>query len=111
MNKCVIKLDGQYLLAELPGNVIQHLLGDVVARYESFFTFDQPSYPEGQAELLFKVLAEGYGLSSCSRSIGLEVIDLRAVRVSANQSIDDEWKDPIAGRIMAAAFSSTIKCS
>ncbi|MFL1449310.1 hypothetical protein ACI77O_13015 [Pseudomonas tritici] len=104
----MIKLDSQYLVAELPASVIRHVLGDVVARYESFFTFGEPTYPHGQAELLFKVLADGYGLATCTHSIGVEVVDLRAVRVVANPNLDAEWKDPFVGRIMAAAFTSTL---
>ena len=111
MNACVIKLDAQRLYAELPAQKIRELLGDVVARYESFFTFGEPSYPEGQPELLFRVLADGYGLAQCADYVGLEVVDLRALRVHPNAKTDSQWKDPFAGRILALAFASTINCS
>src|SRR5690606_26227187 len=108
---CVIKLDTNYLYTELSAELVHDLLADVITRYQGFFTFDKPVYPEGQAELLFKVLADGYGLASCTDSLGVEVIDLRAVRVEPKVKPDVKWKDPFAGRIMAATFASTINCS
>lgn len=111
MNACVIKLDNQHLYVELPEAVIHDVLADVVTRYESFFTFAEPTYPEGQPKLLFKVLSAGYGLSKCSDSLGLPVIDLRAVRVMPKTEVDPQWADVFVGRILAATFASTINCS
>jgi hypothetical protein len=111
MNACVIKLDNLCLYVDLPATEVRKLLGDVVARYEGFFTFSEPSYPEGQPELLYKVLADGYGLPPCAESVCVEVIDLRAMRVLPNAETDDQWKDPFASRILASAFASTINCS
>ncbi|MCF5371331.1 hypothetical protein [Pseudomonas syringae] len=107
----MIKLDTQYLYIELPEAVIHDLLADVVTRYESFFTFAEPTYPEGQPELLFKVLSAGYDLSICSSSLGVPVIDLRALRVMARTKTNPQWADVIVGRILAATFASTINCS
>lgn len=111
MNPCVIKLDGQHLYSELPVEQIHDLLADVVTRYESFFTFSEPKYPDGMPELLFKVLSDGYGFATCSNPLNIEVVDLRAVRVIANPKPDQQWKDVFAGRILAATFASTINCS
>lgn len=108
MNPCVIKLDNNRLYSELSADIVCDLISDVVTRYESFFTFSEPHYPEGQPELLYKVLANGYGLASCDESVGIEVVDLRALRLSAKLAPDDQWKDLFVGRILAATFASTI---
>lgn len=108
MNACVIKLDQNHLYAELPPDLMLELLSDVVTRYESFFTFCEPHYPDGQPELMFKVLSSGYGLASCDKAVGIETVDLRAVRLSANLAPDEQWKDVLVGRILAATFASTI---
>lgn len=110
MKACVIKLDHNRLYTELPPSLVRELLSDVVARYESFFTFSDPAYPDGQPELLYKVLADGYGLQPCDESVGIEVVDLRALRVEASSVLNDQWKDVFAGRILAATFASTINC-
>ena len=110
MTACVIKLDQQRLFTDLPACLVRDLLSDVVARYESFFTFSEPVYPDGQPELLFKVLLNGYGLKPCDESVGIEVVDLRALRVDASATPNDQWKDVFAGRILAATFASTINC-
>lgn len=111
MNVCVIKLDNYHLYAELPSSLVLDMLSDVVTRYESLFTFCEPHYPNGQPELLFKVLASGYGLAACDEAVRIETIDLRALSVSANPAPDDQWKDVFVGRILAATFASTINCS
>lgn len=108
MNACVIKLDHNRLYAELPADLVRDLLSDAVTRYESFFTFGEPVYPDGQPELLYDVLSNGYGLQSCDESVGIEVIDLRAQRVEPNSAPQARWKDIFAGRILAATFASTI---
>lgn len=108
MNACVIKLDQNRLYADLPASLVIDLLSDVLARYESFFTFSEPVYPDGQPELLFKVLSSGYGLPPCDESVGIEVVDLRALRVEASSAPSDQWKDMFAGRVLAAIFASTI---
>ena len=111
MDACVIKLDHKHLYVELPASLVRDLLSDVVTRYESFFTFGEPVYPDGQPELLYNVLSDGYGLQSCDESLGVEVIDLRAQRVTANAAPKKQWKDVFAGRILAATFASTINRS
>lgn len=108
MNPCVIKLDSQYLYTELAASLVHELLADVVTRYEGLFTFSDPHYPDGKPELLFKVLAEGYGLPICTDSLGIEVVDLRTVRIEAKAKSDDQWKEVFAGRILAATFARTI---
>lgn len=108
MNACVIKLDQNCLYAELPASLVLDLLSDVLGRYEGFFTFSEPVYPDGQPELLYKVLSSGYGLKACDEAVGLEVVDLRAVRIQASPALNDQWKDVFVGRILAATFASTI---
>ena len=108
MNASVIKLNQQRLYIELPAPMVHDLLADLVTRYESFFTFGEPSYPEGQPALLFKALSEGFGLPACGESLGLEVIDLAALKVQSKAVPDPRWKDLHVGRILAAAFASTI---
>ncbi|WP_121498123.1 hypothetical protein [Pseudomonas aeruginosa] len=108
MTASVIKLHQQRLYVELPAPVVHELLADMVTRYESFFTFGEPTYPEGQPALLFKALSEGYGLPTCGESLGLEVIDLAELKVQPNAAPDPLWKDLHVGRILAAAFASTI---
>lgn len=110
MNACVIKLDQNRLYIDMPASFVRDLLSDVVARYESFFTFGEPVYPDGQPELLYKVLSDGYDLQPCAESVGLEVVDLRAVRVEASSTPDAQWKDVFVGRILASTFASTINC-
>ncbi|MPQ69253.1 hypothetical protein [Pseudomonas sp. MWU12-2323] len=107
----MIQLDDQFLYSELPVEQIHDLLADVVARYESFFTFCEPKYPDGVPELLFKVLSDGYGFATCSNPLKIEVVDLRAVRVVGSPHPGQQWKDVFAGRILAATFASTINCS
>ncbi|HDS1721567.1 hypothetical protein NPS53_08660 [Pseudomonas putida] len=104
----MIKLDQKRLYVELPANLVRDLLADLVTRYESFFTFGEPVYPDGQPELLYNVLSNGYDLQPCDESVGVEVIDLRAERVVANSAPKEQWKDVFAGRILAATFASTI---
>jgi hypothetical protein len=111
MNACVIKLDSQRLYVQLPLELVHELLADVVTRYESFFTFGDPVYPDGQPELLFKALSEGYALAACDESLGVDVVDLRALRVEPKPAADAKWKDPFVGRILASAFASTINRS
>jgi hypothetical protein len=108
MSPCVIKLDARYLYSELPVEVVHDLLSDVITRYEGFFTFGQPLYPDGMPELLLKVLMEGYGFAACSEPLNIAVIDLRAVRVGVKQQIDPQWNDVFAGRILAQTFASTL---
>ena len=110
MNACVIKLDQQHLYTDLPASLVRELLSDVLARYESFFTFREPVYPDGQPELLYEILFNSYGLKPCGATVGIEVVDLRALRVEASASPNDQWKDVFAGRILAATFASTINC-
>lgn len=108
MTPCVIKLDKDHLYTELNTELVQDLLGDIVTRYEALFTFGEPSYPLGKAELLFEVLRDGYGLQHCSTSIGIDVIDLRSLQVKAHDKTAEMWRDVFAGRIMARAFASTL---
>ncbi len=108
MTPCVIKLDEQHLYSELSTELLTELLGDMVTRYESFFTFGQPVYPFGQAELLFQVLRDGYGLQSCSEGIGVEVVDLRSMRIQAQLQTDDKWKEQLVGRMLGKAFADTL---
>jgi len=111
MNACVIKLDNRRLYVELPACLIHELLADIVTRYESLFTFMEPVYPNGQPELLYLALNEGYGLPPCGDSVGIDVVDLRVLSVSANPTPDAQWKDLHVGRILAQTFASTINCS
>lgn len=111
MNACVIQLDNRRLYVELPVGLVHELLADIVTRYESLFTFMEPVYPNGQPELLYLALTEGYGLPSCSDSVGIEVVDLRALSVVANPMPSEQWKDLHVGRILAQTFASTLSCS
>lgn len=111
MNACVIKLDNRCLYLELPASLVRELLADIVTRYERLFTFMEPIYPQGKPELLFKALADGYGLPACTESVGVDVLDLRAHDVEANAVVDVQWKEPHVGRILAQTFASTINCS
>lgn len=108
MTPCVIKLDKDHLYTDLDKELVYDLLGDIVTRYEALFTFGEPSYPLGKAELLFEVLRDGYGLQHCSTSIGIDVIDLRSLQVKAHDKTAEMWRDVFAGRIMARAFASTL---
>jgi len=111
MNACVIQLDNRRLFVELPERLVHELLADIVTRYESLFTFMEPVYPKGKAELLFLALSEGYGLPSCTESVGVDVVNLRALSVEANAMADEQWKELHVGRILAQTFASTINCS
>ena len=110
MNACVIKLDDSRLYVELPSQLVHELLADIVTRYERFFTATEPVYPRGKPELLYQALSEGYGLLTCSESLKLEVVDLRAVDVKANMEPDEQWKELHVGRILALSFASTLSC-
>ncbi len=111
MNACVIKLDSRRLYVELPACLVHELLADIVTRYERLFTFMEPVYPQGKPELLFEVLADGYGLPACTESVGVDVVDLRVHDVEANAEADMRWKELHVGRILAQKFASTINCS
>lgn len=108
MNPCLIHFDGCYLYSELSVELMSELLSDIVTRYESFFTFSEPSYPEGQASLLFHVLKEGYGFCACHKAIGIETINLGSTLITSSNDTSDQWKEERVGRLLANAFSRTI---
>lgn len=108
MKACMVKIDDRYLYSELDVELMTDLLADVISRYESLFTFHQPSYLEGQAELLYSALKDGYGLSPCDSSIGIKTIDLRTIQLCPKTIPSDQWKEEGVGRILAQEFSRTI---
>lgn len=110
MNACVIRLDDCRLYVELPAQLVHELLVDIVTRYERLFTATEPVYPKGQAELLFHVLSDGYGLPTCADSLKLDVVDLRSVVVNAKVEADAQWKELHVGRILALTYASTLSC-
>lgn len=108
MTCCVIKLDDRYLFLELPVTDALELAVDLVTRYEQLFTFAEPSYPEGKADLIFRVLHDGYGLPLCHSSVGIEILDLRVIDIQPQTTPNPKWKELHAGRLLAGAFAETI---
>lgn len=111
MTPCVITLGDKSLYCDLSASLINELLADIISRYEGLFMMSDPIYPNGKADLLFRVLHEGYGLQPCDASIGVETVDLRTADVKANSQPNQQWKDIFAGRVMAQIFASTLSCS
>lgn len=103
-----ISHNGSHLYCELSGESVSDLIGDILARYEGLFMFSDPVYPQGKAQLLFSVLRGGYGLAECARGVGIDLVDLDTAYLEPNETPNDDWKEPFAGRILARTFASTL---